>query len=135
MVALLLAALLPLGIGNCDRDARNSEPLPSGGPVLVPDWAGEQGFADNPQAVRGAQIFAQAGCLNCHTYLGAGSSNVGAPDLSAIGRVNPRTANGYAAYVSDPSKFGNQVMPRYADLGQRNLLALGAFLQASKGER
>lgn len=135
MVALLLAALLPLGIGSCDRDERDSEPLSSGGPVLVPDWAGEQGFADNRQAVRGAQIFAQAGCLNCHTYLGAGSSNLGAPDLSEIGRVNPRTAKGYAAYVSDPSKFGNQVMPRFADLGQRNLLALGAFLQASKGER
>ena len=40
-----------------------------------------------------------------------------------------------AAYVSDPSKFGNRVMPRFADLGLRNLLALGAFLHASKGER
>jgi mono/diheme cytochrome c family protein len=81
-----------------------------------------------------AQIFAQAGCLNCHTYLGAGSSNLGGPDLSAIGRANPRTAQGYAAYISDPSMFGNQVMPRFQDLGQRNLLALGAFLAASKSK-
>jgi hypothetical protein len=30
--------------------------------------------------------------------------------------------------------FGNQVMPRFQDLGQRNLLALGAFLAASKSK-
>ena len=30
----------------------------------------------------GAEIFAQSGCLNCHTYLGQGAGNLGAPDLS-----------------------------------------------------
>ena len=55
----------------------------------------------------GAEIFAQAGCLNCHTYLGAGASSLGAPDLTAIGRQSPRSVEGYARYVRDPSKFGN----------------------------
>ena len=34
---------------------------------------------------KGATLFAESGCLNCHTYLGTGSSNLGAPDLSAEG--------------------------------------------------
>jgi hypothetical protein len=135
VLALVVAAIVTLGLGSCDRGKGDSEPLSVGDVELVPDWADKQGFADNPQAVRGAQIFAQVGCLNCHTYLGAGSSNLGAPDLSEIGRAGHRTAQGFAAYVSDPSMFGNQVMPRFEELGQRNLLALGAFLAASKGER
>jgi mono/diheme cytochrome c family protein len=134
VLALVVAAIVPLGLAGCDRDKRDSEPLSVGGVELVPEWADKQGFADNPQAVRGAQVFAQVGCLTCHTYLGAGSSNLGAPDLSEIGRPGHRTAQGFAAYVSDPSKFGNQVMPRFEDLGERNLLALGAFLAASRGE-
>ena len=53
--------------------------------ALVPNWAQKQGFANNPKAVAGAKLFAQSGCLNCHTYLGAGGSNLGAPDLTAEG--------------------------------------------------
>ena len=34
------------------------------------------------EAVPGAKLFAESGCLSCHTYLGVGSSNLGAPDLS-----------------------------------------------------
>ena len=36
-------------------------------------------------AVAGATLFAESGCANCHTYLGSGTSNLGAPDLAAIG--------------------------------------------------
>ena len=38
-----------------------------------PTWAEKQGFAGNADAVAGAKLFAQSGCLNCHTYLGAGN--------------------------------------------------------------
>ena len=41
-------------------------------------------------AIAGAKLFAQIGCLNCHTYLGAGGSNLGAPDLSAEGAKGQR---------------------------------------------
>jgi mono/diheme cytochrome c family protein len=131
VLALVVAAIVTLGLGSCDREQRDSETLP----VSDIGWADEQGFPDNPQAVRGARIFAQVGCLNCHTYLGDGTQNLGAPDLTAIGRENPRSPKQYAAYVSNPSKFGNEVMPKFQALGRRNLLALGAFLEASKGER
>jgi hypothetical protein len=131
LLALVAASSLALGLGSCGKSEESQE----SNPQLVPNWAEQQDFAGNEEAERGAQIFAQVGCLNCHTYLGDGSSNLGAPDLSEIGRPGHRTAQGFAAYVSDPSMFGNQVMPRFEDLGQRNLLALGAFLAASKGER
>jgi hypothetical protein len=71
--------------------------------------------------------------MNCHTYLGAGSSNLGAPDLSDVGNSG-RTAEEFSAYVANPADFGNNVMPQYASLGEENLLLLGTFLSESKGE-
>jgi hypothetical protein len=131
LVALVAASSLALGLGSCGK----GEESPEQNPQLVPNWPEQQGFTGNKEAERGVEIFAQVGCLNCHTYLGAGTQNLGAPDLTAIGRESPRSPEQYANYVSDPSKFGNQVMPRFKELGRRNLLALGAFLQASKGKR
>ena len=98
-------------------------------------WSEREGFGDNQQAVGGARVFAQAGCLSCHTYLGAGSSNVGAPDLTSIGKLSNRGVAGFAAYVADPSRFGDNVMPKFKSLGPENLSRLGAFLEASKGPK
>jgi cytochrome c553 len=127
--ALVIASVLALGVSSCGKE---KEALPN---AESPDWAKRQGFAGNKQAERGAEIFASAGCLSCHTYLGTGASNLGAPDLTEIGKESPRSVEGYANYVSDPSRFGNTVMPKFAGMSRRNLLAIGAFLQASKGER
>ena len=112
--------------GATAKEALGSELL-----LLVPSWAEEQGFADNPEAVKGAELFAQSGCLNCHTYMGQGSGNLGAPDLSEIGQTND--AAYFVQYLSNPAQFGNTVMGSYSYLGQENLDALGAFLEASKG--
>jgi cytochrome c553 len=114
-------------------NASRSETLGSGSAFDESEWAGRQGFAGNAQAVAGARIFARAGCLTCHTYLGEGTSNLGAPDLTAIGRASNRSAAGFAAYVANPAKFGDEVMPRFARLGRANVRNLGAFLAASKG--
>src|SRR5437588_1355172 len=51
----------------------------------VPQWAQKEGFANNPTAVAGATLFAQSACLNCHTYLNTGGSQLGAPNLTDIG--------------------------------------------------
>jgi hypothetical protein len=126
---VILAGLLALGLGSCSR----SESPKTGPPDSLSQWAAQEGFAGNERAVAGAGVFAQSGCLSCHTYLGTGSRNLGAPDLTAIGRVSPRTEAAFATYVADPSKFGNNVMPRFEKLGQAKLLQLGAFLRASKG--
>ena len=128
---LLLGTFVALGLGRCSR----SETLETGGPDVVPNWAEQQGFKRNERAVAGARIFAQAGCLTCHTYLHTGSRNLGAPDLSAIGRDSHRTEAGFAEYVANPSAFGNDVMPPFNALPRKELLLLGAFLRASKGRR
>ena len=86
--------------------------------------------ANNAAAVAGAKVFASSGCTACHTYLGTGSSNLGAPDLSAIGKGG-QGAQFFSNYVTDPSKFGNNVMPQFQDLGADNLRKLGTFLQSS----
>jgi quinol---cytochrome c reductase cytochrome c subunit, bacillus type len=99
--------------------------------VLVPEWGEEQGFADDPQAVQGAELFAVSGCLNCHTYMGEGAGQLGAPDLTEIGETND--AAYFVQYLSNPAQFGNTVMGSYSYLGQENLDALGAFLAASDG--
>ena len=95
------------------------------------EWAEEQGFADNDEALAGAVLFAETGCLQCHTYLGTGAGNLGAPDLSEIGQTNDTQY--FVQYLTNPAAFGNTVMGSYAYLGQENLQALAAFLEASKG--
>jgi cytochrome c553 len=113
------------------KGATATEALGSELIVLVPDWAEEQGFADDPQAVKGAELFAVSGCLNCHTYMGEGAGQLGAPDLTEIGQTND--AAYFVQYLSNPAQFGNTVMGSYSYLGEENLAALGAFLAASDG--
>jgi mono/diheme cytochrome c family protein len=128
--AVVLSSFLALGLGRCTRESIEGDSV-----QLAPSWAQKEGFAGNERAVAGAQVFAQAGCLTCHTYLGGGSRNVGAGDLTAIGRDSQRTESEFAAYVANPSAYGNEVMPRFNALGRKNLVLLGAFLRASKGRR
>src|SRR6185437_12332106 len=88
-VAIIASILVVISLGVLTyKGATAKEPLASENLLLVPSWAKTQGFADNPQAVAGAKLFAESGCLNCHTYLGAGGTNLGAPDLSAEGAKN-----------------------------------------------
>jgi cytochrome c2 len=134
-VAIVAAVLVVLSMGVLTyKGATAKEALASEVVQAVPTWAAQQGFQDNKQAVAGATIFASSGCTACHTYLGTGSSNLGAPDLSSIGK-NGRGVQGFANYVADPSKFGNNVMPKFASLGQAKLTQLGEFLNASKGPK
>jgi len=95
------------------------------------EWAEQQGFAGDEQAEAGARLFAETGCLQCHTYAGSGAGNLGAPDLTEVGQAND--AEYFVQYLSNPAQFGNTVMGSYAYLGEENLAALGAFLAASDG--
>src|SRR5207247_3844619 len=110
-VAIVAAILVVISMGELTyKGAVAKEALASEVVAAVPQWAQRQGFADDPKAVAGAEVFAQAGCTSCHTYLGTGGGNLGAPDLSAEG-TKGKGVNGLEAYVADPSKFGNTVMP------------------------
>ena len=134
-VAVIAAVLIVISMGvRTYKGATAKEALASEVVQAVPTWAERQGFKDNEAAVAGATTFASSGCTACHTYLGTGSSNLGAPDLSAIG-TSGRGVQGFANYVKDPSQFGNTVMPKFGALGDQKLQELGEFLNASKGPK
>src|SRR5262245_5404498 len=106
------------------KGATAKESLGSEELAKVPTWAAKQGFADDPTAIAGAKLFAQVGCLNCHTYLGAGGSNLGAPDLSDIGTKGLGIET-QIKHLKDPSSVTpGSPMPPFADLGEENLRAL-----------
>jgi mono/diheme cytochrome c family protein len=103
----------------------------------VPKWAKAERFENNPKALAGARLFAESGCTNCHTYNGAGTSNLGAPDLTKIGTLGVGPVF-FAQYVANPRKQGNTVMPIFGkqyggQLDDAQLAQLGAFLDASRG--
>ena len=99
---------------------------PSPGFIVLPD-------EDAP--VAGATLFAESGCMNCHTYLGAGSSNLGAPDLSEEG-AKGRGIQWQIDHLKNPaSKTPGSPMPSFAQLGDENLTKIATFLEASKGAK
>src|SRR2546425_6145482 len=133
-VAVVAAILTVLSMGVLTyKGATAKESLASEVVQAVPTWAQRQGFTGNAQAIAGAKIFASSGCTACHTYLGTGSSNQGAPDLSAEG-TKGRNAQFFMQYIRDPSKFGNNVMPKFG-FDDQQLSQLAAFLLASKGPK
>src|SRR5947199_1585098 len=133
-VAVIAAVLVVLSMGELTyKGATAKEALASEVVQAVPTWAQRQGFQNNAEALAGAKIFASSGCTACHTYLGTGSSNQGAPDLSAEG-TKGRTKDFLMNYIKDPSKFGNNVMPKF-DFDDQQLSQLATFILASKGPK
>ena len=133
-VAIVAAILVVISMGVLTyKGATAKEALASEVVAAVPSWAQTQGFQDNEDAIAGAKIFASSGCTACHTYLGTGSSNQGAPDLSNEG-TKGRSKEQLMAYIRDPSQFGNTVMPQFG-FSDEQLGQLAEFLLASKGPK
>ena len=62
-------------------------------------------------------------------------SNQGAPDLSAIG-ASGQGVDFFERYVSDPSQFGNTIMPKFGEqLSKEQIHQIAVFLDASKGAK
>jgi cytochrome c553 len=133
-VAVVAAVLVVISMGVLTyKGATAKEALGSELLAQVPSWAQKQGFSNNPQAKAGAKLFAVSGCLNCHTYLGNGSHNLGAPDLSAEGSKGKGVAFQIAHLKCPACVNPGSPMPSFAGLGEDNLKKLAAFLEASKG--
>ena len=91
-VAIVAFVLTVLAMGTLTyKGATAKEALASETKVLVPSWAEQQGISKGSEAYEGAELFAVSGCLQCHTYLGTGGGNLGAPDLSDDRRDQPGT--------------------------------------------
>jgi menaquinol-cytochrome c reductase cytochrome b/c subunit len=133
-VAIVAAVLTALSMGVLTykgataKEALGTELLGS-----VPGWVKKEKLPAN--AVPGARLFATSGCLNCHTYLGVGNSNLGAPNLSAEGAKQKGVAF-QIDHLSCPSCVNKgSPMPSFAAFGTANLRKLALFLEASKGPK
>src|SRR5580765_6572409 len=128
-VAIVAAALVILSMGVLTyKGAVAKEPIASEVKAAIPSWAQKQGFQNNKEALAGANLFAESGCTNCHTYLGA-------PDLSAEGAKN-KGIQFQIDHLKCPSCVNpGSPMPPFASLGQDNLHKLAAFREASKGPK
>ena len=114
-VAVVAALLVIASMGILTyKGATAKESLGSENLELVPSWVEAQELSE--KGAEGAKLFAESGCLNCHTYLGAGSSNLGAPDLSEEGN-NGRGVEFQIAHLKCPSCVTpGSPMPPYPNL-------------------
>jgi menaquinol-cytochrome c reductase cytochrome b/c subunit len=133
IVATILTAL-SMGVLTY-KGATAKESLPEEVKQAVPGWAKQEGFAGNKDAIAGANLFAESGCTTCHTYLGIGSSNLGAPDLTEEG-AKKKGIQFQIDHLECPSCVNKgSPMPVFAPLGKENLRKLAIFLEASKGKK
>src|SRR5262245_23126319 len=132
-VALVASVLVIISMATLTwKGALAKESVAAENRAKVPAWAAKQGFENNKPALQGANIFASQTCMNCHTYLGSGSSNLGAPDLSAIGKG--QNAAFFADYIPNAAtKYGNKAMAVFAGLPKEQVNSIAQFLAASKG--
>lgn len=115
------------------KGATAEESLASEVVANVPNWIKREGLPQN--AKQGARLFAVAGCTACHTYLGSGSANLGAPDLTEEGTKN-RGLQWQVDHLKCPSCVTpGSPMPKFDSLGEDRLRQLAVFLEASKGEK
>src|SRR6266540_2341473 len=131
-VAVVAAILTVLAMGVLTyKGAVAKEALASENLAAVPSWITREHLP--PQAQAGAKLFAELPCLNCHTYLGAGSSNLGAPDLTSIGTKDLGIDFQIKHLKCPACEVPGSPMPAFKDLGEDNLRKLALFLEASKG--
>jgi len=135
-VAIVAAILVVLSMGVLTyKGATAKETLGSEVKQAVPEWAKKQGFENDKTALAGATLFAEAGCLNCHVYLGAGASNLGAPELTAEGAKN-KGIQFQIDHLKCPSCVTpGSPMPQFASYSDEMLKSLATFLEASKGSK
>src|SRR3954447_4205010 len=115
-VALILTGLTVVAMGTLTyKGATAREALASELSGIAETW--QQRANLPPAALPGARLFAQSGCLTCHTYLGAGSSNLGAPDLTEEGKKG-KGIKFQIAHLKCPScENPGSPMPSFAALG------------------
>jgi mono/diheme cytochrome c family protein len=135
-VAVIGAILTVLAMGVLTyKGATAKEALGSELVGLVPSWAQKEGFTGDQQAIAGARLFAQSGCMNCHTYLGAGGAQLGAPDLTDEGTKN-KGVQFQIDHLKCPACVNpGSPMPSFAAFSDEQLKQIATFLEASKGPK
>jgi cytochrome c553 len=131
-VAVVAALLVVASMGVLTyKGATAKESLGSENVGLVPQWVQQQNLSADGE--KGATIFALAGCMGCHTYLGAGTPNLGAPDLSAEG-AKGRGEEFQINHLKCPSCVNpGSPMPPFSNFTDEQYHQLATFLEESKG--
>ena len=131
-VAMVAAVLTIVSMGVLTwKGATAKEALASEVKQNIPRWIKDEHLSTG--AKPGVELFASAGCTACHTYDGAGGSNLGAPDLTSIGSQN-LGVQFQINHLKCPSCVNpGSPMPPFASLGTDRLRQLALFLEASKG--
>jgi mono/diheme cytochrome c family protein len=131
-VAMVAAVLTVVSMGVLTwKGATAKEALASEVKADVPGWIKKEHLPSN--AKPGAYLFATSGCTACHTYAGSGGSNLGAPDLTAIGTRHLGIPTQIKHLQNPSSVTPGSPMPPFASLGLTRLHQLAVFLEASKG--
>jgi quinol---cytochrome c reductase cytochrome c subunit, bacillus type len=131
-VAVVAALLVVASMGVLTyKGATAEESLGSENRALVPQWVQQQNLSADGE--KGAEIFALAGCMGCHTYLGAGTPNLGAPDLSEEG-AKGRGEEFQIDHLKCPSCVNpGSPMPPFTNFTDEQYQQLATFLEESKG--
>jgi len=131
-VAVVASILVVISMGVLTwKGATATESLASENIKKVPEWIKKNNLP--PKAIPGAKLFAQVGCLNCHSYLGTGGGYAGAPDLSAEG-AKGKGIQFQIDHLKCPSCVNpGSPMPQFSALGDARLRQIAIFLEASKG--
>jgi len=132
-VAMVAGVLTIVSMGVLTwKGATAQEALASEVKQNIPRWIKDEQLPAS--AKPGVQLFATAGCTACHTYDGAGGSNLGAPDLTDIGSRN-LGIQFQISHLKCPSCVNpGSPMPPFASLGDERLRQLAIFLESSKGK-
>jgi menaquinol-cytochrome c reductase cytochrome b/c subunit len=132
-VAVVAALLVIASMGILTyKGATAEEALAGENLALVPEWAEQQGLSE--EGTRGAEIFAQVGCMSCHTYLDAGATNLGAPDLSDEG-ARGRGVDWQIEHLKCPSCVTpGSPMPAFTAFTDEQYQQLATFLEESGAE-
>jgi cbb3-type cytochrome oxidase cytochrome c subunit len=85
------------------------------------------------QARPGLEIFLQVGCLNCHTYAGEGSPNLGAPELTEEGTRQRGTQWQIDHLRNPPGLVPGSPMPAFTEFTDEQYQQLAVFLECSPG--
>jgi mono/diheme cytochrome c family protein len=131
MVLLVVPLLLLVGAACAERD-QAPEALQSDIAAKMRAAALKHGV-HGAVALDGARLYGESGCANCHTYGGVGSSNLGAPDLTAEGSKGKGVRKQIAFLRCPQCVDSGSNMPPFKALGPANLRKLAFFLEASTG--